>query len=474
MMRSILIIFITLFSLGDALGQKESNYWYFGQNVALNFDNCTPNAFTDTSLNSNEGVACISDKTTGDLLFYTNGVDVWDRNDSPMPNGFGLSGHPSNTQVLITPMPGSTDKYYIFTTDLQGSSGPGLRYSVVDMTLNSGFGDVLTKNILIHNPIVCEKLTATWHSNGTDIWVVAHEFGNNNFLSYQISSVGVSATPIISSIGFNHTGGYDSRGELRFSPNGNKLSNATNGNSSGICATELFDFNTTTGVVSNCITLPNEKWGYGTCFSLDNSKLYYTTSPVFASATTYSKLYQFDLSSGVPSTIIASKCIIDSIHILTENSYQSCYLGLDGKIYVAHFATGYLGVINSPDAVGASCNFVKNGFYLNGQLCFSGTNNLISAIDLCSLTSVKDNLLSKSELLIYPNPFSTTTTINFSNFQLLPKSVSLYDLCGNLIMNYEITQPVLQISRGHLKNGLYILQVHTVDRNNIYHKIEIE
>lgn len=456
------------------MGQKESNYWYFGQNAGLNFDNCSPTAFADSTLNSQEGVSCISDKINGNLLFYTNGVNVWDRNDALMPNGFGLSGHPSNTQVLITPMPGSTDKYYVFTTDLQGISGPGLRYSVVDMTLNSGFGNVLTKNILIHNPIVCEKLSATWHSNGTDIWVVAHEFGNNNFLSYQISSVGVSATPIISSIGFNHTGGYDSRGELRFSPSGDKLSNATNGNSSGICANELFDFNTTTGVVSNCITLPNEKWGYGTCFSLDNSKLYYTTSPVFVSSTTYSKLYQFDLSSGVPSTIIASKSIIDSAHILTDRSYESCYLGLDGRVYVARGSTNYLGVIDSPDAVGASCNFVKNGIYLNGQICSSGTNNLISVKDSCTITSIENNLLSQSKLLVYPNPFTTEATINFSTFKLLPNSVSLYDLYGNLIAHYELTQSILKITRGHLKNGIYILQVHTGDRNSIYHKIVIE
>lgn len=473
-MKTILIIFISLLSFKDVLSQKESNYWYFGENAGLYFENCTPNAFANTSLNSNEGVSCISDKTTGDLLFYTNGVEVWDRNDSLMSNGFGLSGNASNTQVLITPMPSSIDKYYIFTTDLQGLSGPGLRYSIVDMSLNSGFGDVLIKNTLIHNPIVCEKLTATWHSNGTDIWVVAHEFGNNNFLSYQISPVGVSSTPVISSIGFNHTGGYDSRGELRFSPNGSKLSNATNGNSSGICANELFDFNTTTGVVSNCISLPNEKWGYGTCFSLDNSKLYYTTSPVFASSTTYSKLYQFDLSSGLPSTIIASKSIIDSVHILTESSYQSCYLGQDGKIYVARFATGYLGVINSPNAVGTSCNFVKNGFYLNGQLCSSGTNNLISVTDSCSLTSVEDNFLSKSKLWVYPNPFSTSTTINFSDFKLLPNLVSLYDLCGNLIRNFEITQSILIIDRAQLKSGIYILSVPAIDRSNTYYKIVIE
>lgn len=473
-MKKNLILFIALFSFADAFCQKESNHWCFGQYNTINFDNCTPIASTETSLYSIEGASCISDKTTGELLFYTNGVTVWDRNDSPMPNGSGLSGNQSNTQVLITPMPGSSNKFYIFTTDLQGNSGPGLRYSIVDMTLNSGFGDVLTKNYLLHNPIVCEKLTATWHSNGTDIWVVAHEFGNNNFLSFQISSVGVSATPIISSIGFNHIGGYDSRGELKFSPNGNKLSNATNGDGSGICANELFDFNTTTGVVSNCISLPNENWGYGTCFSLDNSKLYFTTSPVFATSTTYSKLYQFDLSSGVPSTIIASKCIIDSVNVFTENSYQSCYLGLDGKIYVALYGANYIGMINSPDVAGTSCNFVKNGLYLNGQQCLSGTNNLISVTDTCSLTSVDDNFLSQNELLVYPNPFTTTVTINFSNFRFLPKSVFLYDLCGNKIMDFEITQPILQINRGNMKKGIYILQVPSGDRNNINYKIVIE
>jgi hypothetical protein len=439
----------------------------------MNFNNCRPNVFIDTTFDLQEGVSSISDKNTGDLLFYTNGVKVWDRNNTQMINGFGLSGHPSNTQVLITPMPGSTTKFYIFTTDLQGLTNNGLCYSIVDMTLNSGFGDILTKNIMLHNPIVCEKLTATWHSNGTDIWVVAHEFGNNNFISYKITTEGVSATPVISSIGFNHIGGFDSRGELRFSPNGSKLSNATNGDNDGNCANELFDFNTTTGVVSNCITLPNEKWGYGTCFSLDNSKLYFTTSPVFAPSPAYSKLYQFDLSSDISANIIASKSIIDSALILTENSFESCYLGLDGKIYVARQSNGYLGVINSPNIAGTGCNFVKNGLFLNGQLSFSGTNNLISSKDTCLFTSIEENHYYENNLLIYPNPFSNETTLNFSNFKILPSFVSLYDLYGNLIQNYEVEGTTLTIKREYLKNGIYILTTST-GINSSHYKVVID
>lgn len=72
-------------------------------------------ALTNGQLNTLEGCATIAD-TTGSLLFYTDGITVWNRNHVPMPNGSGLLGNPSSTQSgIIVPYPGNTDLYYVFT-----------------------------------------------------------------------------------------------------------------------------------------------------------------------------------------------------------------------------------------------------------------------------------------------------------------------------------------------------------------------
>src|SRR6185295_10334810 len=107
----------------------------------------------------------------------------------------------SSTQAaLIVPVPGSSSQeYYIFTTDQIG--GPlGFRYSIVDMTLNGGFGDVTTINELIQNHVT-EKVVAEISSHGTSYWVVAHDWGSNSFYAYELNEGGLNLTPVISSVG---------------------------------------------------------------------------------------------------------------------------------------------------------------------------------------------------------------------------------------------------------------------------------
>ena len=141
--------------------QKEANHWYFGFGAGLDFSSGTVVVDTNTNMNAGEGCSVISN-SSGDLLFYTNGESVWDRNHQTMPNGMGILGNDNSTQAaLIIPLPKSDSLYYIFTTESSGQPG-GFRYSVVDMTLNGGLGDVITgsKNTLLITPVT-EQVAAT-------------------------------------------------------------------------------------------------------------------------------------------------------------------------------------------------------------------------------------------------------------------------------------------------------------------------
>ncbi|MBK7029534.1 MAG: hypothetical protein IPH45_10105 [Bacteroidales bacterium] len=202
--------------------KKKANNWYFGSKAGISFNSGQPMAIATSQMDVIAGCATISD-STGNLLFYTNGVDVWNKNNLKMPNGFGLKGDPvrSTQSSVIVPKPGSHSMYYIFTVDASyhdpGQPPAGLNYSVVDMLSDNGNGDVIQKNRLL-NPNAFEKLTAVVHSNNHDIWLISRVFGDSKYVSYLVTSSGITTTPIESQslvyFAYNEWG----KGYLRVSP----------------------------------------------------------------------------------------------------------------------------------------------------------------------------------------------------------------------------------------------------------------
>jgi hypothetical protein len=84
-------LFCTLF----VFAQKQTNIWYFGTRVGLDFNQTPPLALNNGTANSREGSAAMSDNN-GKLLFYTNGKIVQNRKHETMPNGSGLMGELSS------------------------------------------------------------------------------------------------------------------------------------------------------------------------------------------------------------------------------------------------------------------------------------------------------------------------------------------------------------------------------------------
>jgi len=184
------LIFSTLF----ASAQNEGNIWYFGENAGLDFNGGTPIALTDGMLNTFEGCATISDNN-GDLLFYTEGMVVYNKNHVLMPNGSGLLGHSSSTQSsIIVKKPASSTIYYIFTVDGSTGNGGGLNYSEIDITLDGGLGDVNANKNINLIPFTCEKVTAVVHQNGSDFWIISPELNTNIIYSFLLTSSGL--TPV--------------------------------------------------------------------------------------------------------------------------------------------------------------------------------------------------------------------------------------------------------------------------------------
>jgi len=464
MKKNYIIVFLLMMIIaGTAGAENYGNIWEFGNHAGINFNSCIPVAITNGANTGFEGCSSICD-STGQLLFYTNSETVWNRNNVAMPNGNLVASGSTLSQVIIIPKPLSVSQYYIVTTQIQASGSLSLRYHVIDMTLNGGMGGVSSSNNVLTTTIVTEQVAATHHRNDTDIWLMAHEYGTNNFLAYQITPSGISTTPVISSVGPAHvacTSNFNARGEIKFSPDGTKI--VFNGNGTGtIIASNiltLFDFDDSTGVVSNPLDLPFSRGEFGLSFSDDNSKLYGTTWKAFNfSPSDYNYIYQFDLSSGNPATIIASKVILDSVSSAASLPYGSCKLAPDGKIYVAIHGSHYLGVIHSPDLAGASCNYMANGFYLGpSYTCDYGLNNYIEYRNYCRITDVTADHGNQKPVSIFPDPFSDYATVEITTSA--DAVMMIYNVLGAEVWRYHVSDHRARLDRKHLGSGLFFYRI---------------
>jgi hypothetical protein len=351
---SLLILLIFLLSL---YGNAQNEQWCFGKNAGLDFSSGTPVPF-QSSLFTNEGCASISD-SNGDLLFYSDGIMVWNKNHQAMSNsipsspGGSLWGDPSSTQsAYIIPKPLSNTEYYIFVTD--ANSGPyGLTWNLIDMTLDSGLGDIgVYKNQTLFTAS-CEKITAIRHANQIDFWLIGHHVHNNEFAAYHISSSGVNYSAVVSSAGFSVLGSTANlRGYMKGSPNGDLIAVATEGGD----RFELFAFDNNTGVVSLIATTGSNSMyadAYGVEFSANQQYLY-------GSRRWGTPVYQWDISS------LTSAVLQNPVQIATLSSPYGGALQYapDGKIYIARSSNPHLSVINFPEQAGLSCQFSEVGVNL--------------------------------------------------------------------------------------------------------------
>ncbi len=352
-----IVITLFLFYSTFIFSQKEANIWYFGRNAGLDFNSGSPVPLTGSQMNTYEGCASISD-TNGNFLFYTDGTTVWNRNHSIMLNGERLKGHWSSTNsAIIIPKPNNLNNYYIFTVDGVDFGGQveGINYSEVDMTLDSGLGGITaTKNVFLIIPTT-EQLTAIKLPFKNEYWVVSHKWNSNEFISYNVSSSGVNATPVISPAGTVLSGNLPKAvGALKISPNGKKIAAVQGEDQNDV---QLFEFNSTTGKVGNLIATIDYDLTtspYGVEFS-PNSKLLYVSRG-------FKGVFQYNTELSSEIDIINSEIPLS----IVNNKYGALQLAVDGKIYIARIDMGTLDVINNPDEVGLSCNYENNTILLTG------------------------------------------------------------------------------------------------------------
>lgn len=333
--------------------QGENNVWAFGNNQGIDF-NQSPPAFITTSATTYEGGAAISDKY-GNLRFYCDADTIWTANHTMMPhgdtilgNGDDISFQGSCTQgVTIVPSWADSNQFYVFTLDAFENYDitlpppfyyGHLRYSVVDMTLNGGLGDVIpTQKNIILDTFTSEQAVAI-PAGFCGYWLIIHRNNSNEYRAYRIDEDGLHTTPVIS---HGIWGGDFSLGTMKATPDGSRIVLATN----SINKLETAVFDKYNGTLNNFQQFDVETNRYGLSFSPDGSKIYVSN---------YFNVSQFDITL-LPDigAVEASKYTYPGI----MSPYGGLRTGPDGKIYVSHYLNPYIGTINNPNASGTDADF---------------------------------------------------------------------------------------------------------------------
>ncbi len=354
------------------------NHWYFGRNAGINF---TPQAtaLDDGAMVAPEGAATVSDRN-GELLFYTNGSTVWNRDHEVMANGTNLGGDSTVTQAaMIVPVSGVTAAgeqsatiFYIFMPDkIYGNYSYDMRYAIVDIKQDSAKGAVIVKNQPLFKNST-ERITASGFGTG-NTWAIGHEYGNNTFRAYSVGSQGIEA-PTVSSEGSIHEfrEPLHGKGYMKLASNGELLGVALPGNGNRL---EIFEFDSI-GQVSDGVSIDINEPGaevYGLEFSSDTRKVYITTNKAS------SRLIQYSLDSlgtdNAKADIEATKLVVFS----GGQSLGAIQTGPDRQVYVAVENSQSLGIINGPTSDNPS--FSPTAFpLLGGTASLLGLPNFVQSV----------------------------------------------------------------------------------------------
>ena len=319
-------------------------------------------------MGANRSLATVSD-SLGNVLFYTDGNYVYDRTNSYMPNGTGLLSMDADQSVCVVQNIWDDNLFYIFTINGPGWPPPvpngGLHYSVVDMTLNGGLGDIVTgqKNIsLLGNSNYPISMTMARHHNNKDAWLIIHNaLSNHNFYAFLITSGGIQG-PVVSSSTMWAPNIATNEGSMKVSPDGTKLIAPYED------SLECCHFNSSTGKITHLFSIHADAgplfdngWSYLE-FSID-SKYLYRSGEDWNNA----RIYQYDAT------------LEDSVHFAQSETYVGhslhgvhLQMGPDWKIYGDESIIDSMCVINKPATGGIGCNFQANAVYLNLWGCGHG------------------------------------------------------------------------------------------------------
>ncbi|HEY5690353.1 MAG TPA: hypothetical protein VIS49_02765, partial [Cyclobacteriaceae bacterium] len=202
-------LLLVLISSCSSLYAQEltRNNWYFGNSAnGIQFNRSTK-AATPVTDQANPfgtgGSSVASDPGNANLLFYTDGNNVYDACHGIMINGTSLAANSAaNQPTAISSIPGNLKKYFVFTNTANFTAGGSISRSVVDLNLfgnavfpSPALGDLESKNTAIAALTNrSEGMIIVPHNNNIDFWLITHEVASQNYSATLIDASSYTGT----------------------------------------------------------------------------------------------------------------------------------------------------------------------------------------------------------------------------------------------------------------------------------------
>ena len=489
-------VFLFCFACCSALllAQKEDYNWilgypddptspappYFGGTL-LNFKNGQPDTVRFVTNAGTAESSSISDEQ-GNLLFYTNGCEVYDRNHHIMPNGDQINpgdAYEYSCQdllkeygmfqgIIVLPWPKHPHLYRVLHLRYikNGHIANELLSSTVDMSLDEN-GVVTEKSQVVTSPDTLVLISAVRHANGTDWWVVIPKALSSKYYVFLLDSAGIHRPRIQNFEGFPYSGGAC---QAAFSPDGSLYAQ---GGNDGV---NIFSFNRCTGSLCNPRKIPfdstyaYEIFGGGVGFS-PNSKYLYRVSGA-------SRLYQYDLSAPNinDSRILIGMAdnFIDPVGPI-QRTFFNLGLGPDNKIYMPDGNSScYWNTIHRPDEPGQACMFRQHDLLLPTFHRFAVPNfpnyrlgALEPACNNYQGGCATNDTVQDGSVRIFPNPAADFIRVTGAFPTASPPRIQIYDVLGRLLLEHRLRELPDEISIAHLPAAGYFYRVLTLDGQRI-------
>ncbi|AZA53716.1 T9SS type A sorting domain-containing protein [Chryseobacterium sp. G0201] len=373
-MKKFYITFILALPL-FLFSQGENDNWYFGAFAGVNFSGSTPTVLYDSQAVTNLASASVSD-SSGKLLFYTNGLEVFNREHQLMPNGSGLTQE-THFQISIVKHPTNPNLYYIISGGVFLSGTNKVRYTVVDMSQGSlgsnglPLGDVLANSTGLpmldqfgNDFTTAKGVTVVPHANNSAYWVLIQD--GTNLYSYLLDSNGLANTPVVTDLGapssFSHYAYIKASEKLSSCSNfSNYISITTQDVSNNYNEGRVYSFDNNTGHFTNDYYLVIANLGPIYTEFNKNSSILYVAALDFVKND--APIYAIDLVNSTNTNLVYNNVTQSQI---PNNYFEGMQRNTKGDIYVKFGYNDYISKIINPDVFGGSSLDWANLYLLPG------------------------------------------------------------------------------------------------------------
>ncbi len=491
-MKFIILVLTTIAS--QTFAQKQNSVWVFGDSAGINFINIGNPTPISSGMRGRGSCVSYCD-TMGSLKIYAFTVEstgfvsthLFNSNHTSIPGVDSVAGCCWYNELGLFPKPGDTtgNLFYVFSNSVGTAPNSGMYYTLVDMSLNNGFGGLVLENIQLDNNSYGDCLTTIKHGNGRDWWVISKwtTFAitqQNRFFVY-LCSPDTILGPTVQDLGNTADGDFV---KIIWHHTQDKFMLI---NTLGFMAE--YDFDRCSGIITlNRIIYSQQSSNFNRLFwggaYSTNGDIFYTSRTSYGgNFGDYNYLLQYDLTA---IDIPASCDTLDS----TLYPIADCgdlRLAPDGKIYYSqayphgfpyqdtmrNYVNENLGVINNPDVVGPGCNFAPFSFYLGGKRTYYGLPNnpnyslgplIGSPCDTLTVDIVEKQ--KNAGVFISPNPATSTIYFNAQNLKGKQGILNIVSVNGERVFQKPVEilnggYATLRIDVNYYPSGIYFVSFQT-------------